>query len=124
MEVLLADDEQKVLSAIRLLLEQDRQMTIVGEAVDAGELMIQLQSRCPDVLLLDWELPGLSTSRFWDEIRVCCPGLVIVALSGRAEARRNALAAGADLFVSKAEPPDRLLSALATCADRGARPVN
>jgi DNA-binding NarL/FixJ family response regulator len=40
------------------------------------------------------------------------PNLLVVVLSGRPEVRREALAAGADAFVSKVDPPERLLAAL------------
>jgi DNA-binding NarL/FixJ family response regulator len=39
----------------------------------------------------------------------------VVALSGRPESRRTALAAGVNAFVSKGEPPERLLAAVEGC---------
>jgi DNA-binding NarL/FixJ family response regulator len=39
----------------------------------------------------------------------------VIALSGRPEARQAALAAGANDFVSKSDPPDRLLAAIDGC---------
>ena len=70
----------------------------------------------PDLVLLDWELPGLA-ERQYSRQRVqrsnaCCPNVQIIVLSGRPEAGRPALAAGASSFVSKADPPERLLAAL------------
>jgi CheY-like chemotaxis protein len=44
----------------------------------------------------------------------------VIALSGRPEARQAALLAGADSFVSKADPPDRLLVAIDTCCTKNA----
>jgi hypothetical protein len=40
------------------------------------------------------------------------PGLHVIVLSARPEVRQKALASGADIFVSKMDPPDRLLTAL------------
>jgi CheY-like chemotaxis protein len=45
-------------------------------------------------------------------LRELCPGLPVIVLSGQPEVRRTALAAGADAFVSKADPPEQLLAAL------------
>jgi DNA-binding NarL/FixJ family response regulator len=45
-------------------------------------------------------------------LRTTCPGLLVIALSGRPAARRSAMAAGADAFVSKADPPERLLKTI------------
>lgn len=112
MHILLADDEPKVRSALRLLLEQDPALSVVGEAADAGQVLDRLQGFCPDLLLLDWELPGQQGGRLFGLVRTCCPALAVVALSGRPEARRAALAAGADAFVSKGDPPERLLAAI------------
>jgi DNA-binding NarL/FixJ family response regulator len=111
MNILLADDQPKVRSALKFLLEQDPRLKVVGEVAEAKELLLAVRTSCPDVVLLDWELPGLSASCTLDALRACAR-LAVVALSGRPEARQAALAAGADAFVSKGEPPENLLTAL------------
>lgn len=116
MRVFIADDQPKVRSALRLLLEQDSRMCVVGEAVEATDLMAQVKATRADLLLLDWELPGLQAANpLLPDLRALCPGLSVIALSGRPEARRRALAAGADGFVSKGDPPERLLAAVYNC---------
>jgi DNA-binding response OmpR family regulator len=72
----------------------------------------QLQVNSPDLLLLDWRLPGPKASHWIDALRTICPGLHIVALSGHSGARLAALEAGADAFVCKCGPPDGLLSVI------------
>jgi DNA-binding NarL/FixJ family response regulator len=113
--VLLADDEDKVRSALRLLLEQERGLLVVGEAATVEELLIRVASERPNLLLVDWELPRLQAEDVLPALRACCPCMSVIALSGRPEARRAALASGADAFVSKGDPPDRLLAALEAC---------
>jgi DNA-binding NarL/FixJ family response regulator len=125
MKILLADDEAKVRSALRLLLEQQEGLKVVGEVERADGLMDEIGAVQPDALLLDWELPGLrdkiagapgaSKGRVsWlgslRALRALNPRLVVIALSGRPEARQTALDAGADAFVSKGDPPERLLA--------------
>lgn len=112
MRVLLADDQLKVRSALRLLLEQQPAISVIGEAVDATGLLDWLRVTCPDVLLLDWELPGFEAGTLLPTLRALCPHLRTIALSSRPEMRRAALAAGADAFVSKGDPPERLLAAI------------
>ena len=63
MRVLLADDQVKVRFALRVLLERQPDVAVVGEASDARELVDQLAATRPDALLLDWELPGLAATR-------------------------------------------------------------
>jgi DNA-binding NarL/FixJ family response regulator len=108
--ILLADDQAKVRSALRLLLEQQPGVQVTGEAANAAELLGQ--KACADLVLLDWELPGLAPD---DTLLALRPHLKIIALSGRPQARQAALEAGADAFVSKIDPPERLLAALYDC---------
>jgi DNA-binding NarL/FixJ family response regulator len=112
MRVLLADDQAKVRSALRLLLDQQPDVEILGEAVDTTGLLDWVKATEPDVILLDWELPGLPATALLPVLQVHHPNLRVVALSGRPEARRAALEAGVDAFVSKGDPPERLLGAV------------
>ena len=112
MRVLLADDQSKVRSALRLILEHQPDLNVLGEAVDAQGLLDWVRLVCPDVVLLDWELPGLPRHDLLSALRGLCPHLKVIALSGRPEARQAALAAGADAFVSKGDPPEQLLAAV------------
>ena len=118
MRVLLADDQVKVRSALRLLLEQQPDVEILGEAVDTTGLLDWVKAACPDLVLLDWELPGLPGVVLLPLLHDCCPGLQVIALSGQPEARRAALDAGADAFASKGEPPERLLTAVQNCCHK------
>jgi DNA-binding NarL/FixJ family response regulator len=122
MRVLMADDDSAVRSALRLLLEHEPEIRVVGEARRAGDILTQLQASCPDLLLLDWELPGHRAARgrslrtgLLQELRHVCPRLKVIVLSGRPEARHAAILAGADAFVSKGDAPERLLAAVRRC---------
>jgi len=115
MRILVADDQPKVRFALRVLLERQPGLKVVGEAADADDLLAQIETACPDLVLLDWELPGLAGGDLLSALRGVCPDLFIIALSGRLEVRRAALEAGADAFVYKCDPPERLLAAIADC---------
>ena len=112
MRILLADDQSKVRSALRLILEQQPDVHILGEAVDVTGLLDWVKATCPDLVLLDWELPGLEADGLLSALRARCPHLKVIALSGRPEARRAALDTGTDAFVSKGDLPERLLKTL------------
>jgi DNA-binding NarL/FixJ family response regulator len=113
MRILLADNQPKVRFALRVLLERQPGVHVVGEAVNAKSLLIRIGEVYPDLVLLGWELPGLASLDSISVLRGCCPGLYVIALSGKPEARQAALAAGADAFVSKTDPAGRLLAAIA-----------
>jgi len=112
--VLLADTQPQVRSALRIFLNQEASFIIVGEAVEAREMLAQIRITRPDLVLLDWDLPGLTAIGSISAVRSIFPGLKIIVLSSHLKARYEAMAAGADDFISKVDPPDHLLAALRT----------
>jgi DNA-binding NarL/FixJ family response regulator len=112
MRILVADEQSKVRFALRVLLGQQTGLEIVGEATDTDELLTQARTASPDMVLVHWGLRGLVETELMPALRQISDDLRIVALSARPEARHAALAAGADAFVFKVDPPDRLLAAI------------
>jgi DNA-binding NarL/FixJ family response regulator len=114
MKILLADDNPEVRSALRLRLEQEATMTgiTVLEASNTESLIEHLIGDCPIIILLDWELSGRNGVDHLMMLRSHCPEMRVIALSSKYEARQEALAAGVDAFISKAEPPERILFTL------------
>lgn len=112
MRILVADDLPQVRSALRLFLEHQLPYCVIDEVADAKALLGQVQAAPPDLALLDWNLPGLAENDTLRRLRRCYPDLLIIVLSGQAEAHSLALAAGADAFVSKGQSPEHLLTIL------------
>jgi len=109
--VVVADRRPEVRSALRLLLEQEG-FRVVGDATKEDELLDLIARTAPELVVLDWELSGRADVDLFPRLRAACPEAGVVVLSGRVEARREALAAGADRFVSKSDPPEELLRAV------------
>jgi len=116
MDILLVDDEARVRSALWLLLRQHQALSVVGEADDISQALSLIAMRQPDVLILDWDLLRENDKQrtVVDQMREICPGLHVIALSLRPEARAAAVNNGVDLFVHKGDTPDRLLGVLKT----------
>jgi DNA-binding NarL/FixJ family response regulator len=112
----LADDQPKVRLGLRLLLELEEWASVVGEAADAEGLLALAEVAQPDLVLLDWSLQSSEKSDLLPALRDSCPGLAVVVLSGQPDAEQRALDAGADAFVSKADPPEQLLAAIYAAA--------
>ncbi len=112
MRVILADDQPGVRSAVRLMLEQQGGFDVVAEVSSAKDLVARLQDSPADVVLLDWELPGVRAVHLVPVLRSIAPHVSVVVLSGRPEAKAAAEAAAADAFVSKGEAPETLTAAL------------
>ena len=124
MRVLLADDQQQVRSALRVLLELEPDVQIVGEAADSTGVLLAAARKESDLVLLDWELPGLPPDQLLRLLRYEHPTLAVVGMSSRPEARVAAVAAGVDAFVCKGDAPDELLETVRCRAgsDRSSKP--
>ena len=112
MYIILADDQFDVRCALKCVLMQEGTIQRIGEAANAAELLAYLRTACPDLVLLDWELPGMNGRELIATMRALCPTVRVIALSVRPEAREEALKAGVQGFASKGEPPERLLAAI------------
>jgi DNA-binding NarL/FixJ family response regulator len=119
MQVLIADDQPSVRFALKLVLEQQG-IDVAGDVADSGELLAWFKTNQADLLLLDWELPDQPGKKIIPILRARYPGLTVIVLNSRPQTRTEAISAGADGFVSKGDPPEYLLSLLATAlrADR------
>ncbi len=116
MRILIADDQPKVRFALRVALERQPGPKTVGEAIDSCDLLAQARSVCPDLVLLDWDLPGISAADLLRELHHLCHRLAVIVLSEKPELAETAIAFGANAFVSKSDPPERLFSAIRECS--------
>lgn len=62
--IMLADDHPVVLQGLRVLLEAEPDLTVVGQAVDGLEALALLKRLQPQVLLLDLMLPHSTASKW------------------------------------------------------------
>lgn len=103
--VFVADSRAEVRSALRLLLS-DINMQVVGDAHNWANTLAQAAATHPDLVVVDWELIPASHSLL--ELRATCPATVTIVLISHMDARQQAaISAGADVFISKGETPDR-----------------
>ena len=106
--VYLADAMSHERSALRLML-LDMNMEIAGEADNWSTALAETPICHTDILIVDWELLLRSSNIRLDEMRKACPKALIILLIGHQDARQQAaLSAGADMFISKSETPQRV----------------
>lgn len=121
MHVLVADGHTQVRWALRTAIKEAFDLVVIDEALDAQTLLDQARILEPDLVLLEWELPGLPAGQsLIGTLHALTPGCRVAVLSRLPEARQAALVAGADLFVSKSAAPQQLLAALRTLMEPGA----
>jgi CheY-like chemotaxis protein len=107
--VLLADDNADLVRAITRLLSP--RCDILGCAPDASSLLDAVAELAPDVVLLDFSLPGeLSGLQLCRHLKATAPEVHVVAFTGSADPQlpRAAREAGASAFVWKLQASDEL----------------
>src|SRR5438045_2425874 len=71
--ILLADDHAVLRAGLRLLLNGQPGLEVVGEAADVAEALRQVRALKPDVLTLDLTMPGGSSIKLIERLRQECP---------------------------------------------------
>ena len=120
MRVLIADDHGIVRSGLRLLLEREPDIEVVGEASDGVEARDLAIAERPDLAILDVRMPRLTGLQATREIREQAPEVAVLILSMHDDERYlfEALKAGASGYVLKRQADQDLLDA-ARAVQRG-----
>jgi DNA-binding NarL/FixJ family response regulator len=114
LNVLLVDDHRLMLEAMRVSLESEGDIAVVGEA-DSGAHVLNLVGQTgPDVVLLDVRMPGLDGLTVLEQLRERYPSVAVVMFSGIDDPAlvRAALERGAAAFVLKHVEPRDLAAAV------------
>ncbi len=116
--VLLVDDEELVRTGLRMILETEVDITVVGDAATGADAIEQVRHVDPDVVLMDIRMPtmdGLEATR-----RICAgsggPRVVVLTTFDLDEHVYAALAAGASGFLLKDAPSTHLVHAIRVAA--------
>ena len=116
--LLLVDDHAVVRSGLRMLLENERDVEIIGEAASAHEAIEAAMRLRPNVILMDIGLPDLSGIDATREIKKRLPEVSIVALTIHEDEEYffKMLEAGATGYVPKRAAPNELITAIRAAA--------
>ena len=108
--VLIVDDEEAILTLLRYNLEKEGFKVMATG--DGAEALTMVKERRPDIIVLDWMLPGLSGVEVCERLRANdeTKGIPIIMLSARGEEgdRIRGLDAGADDYMVKPFSPSEL----------------
>jgi DNA-binding NarL/FixJ family response regulator len=118
--VLVVDDEELVRTGLRLILEAEPDLTVVGTAVDGAQAITEARRLVPDVVLMDIRMPGLdglaATRRLLGGPDPVPCKVVILTTFDVDEHVYEALRAGASGFLLKDVPADQLAHAIRVAA--------
>jgi DNA-binding NarL/FixJ family response regulator len=112
--ILIADDHEVVRKGLILVLSQEPDLTIVGEAVNGKEAVACLMALQPDLVILDWKMPEMNGLEAAAKIKELAPHVNTLLLSGAPieSAALDALDEGVDGFVHKDISPADLARAI------------
>ena len=116
--VLIADDHGIVRSGLRMLIDRQRDMSVVAEASDGVDALHLTQAEHPDVAVLDVSMPRMTGLQAAREIRAHSPDTRVLLLSMHDDERYffEGLEAGAAGYVLKRAADTDLIDALRTVA--------
>jgi DNA-binding NarL/FixJ family response regulator len=116
--VVIADDQQMVRAGLRMMVETEADLTVVGEAADGIEAVSAVRRLRPDVVLMDIAMPrqdGLAAAR-----SISAAGgptrVIMLTTFDTDENLYNALRAGASGFLLKVSSPEHLMTAIRVVA--------
>ncbi|WP_418153582.1 response regulator [Actinoalloteichus caeruleus] len=116
--VVVVDDDPLVRMALRLVIDGEPDLTLVGEAADGVTAIAVVEERRPDVVLVDVRMPGrdgLDTTREFLTWPVP-PRVLVLTTFDSDDLVLGALRAGAHGFVVKDTPPARIVEAVRSVA--------
>lgn len=116
--LLLVDDHMVVRLGLRMLLESEEDIEIVGESSTGNEAMRDVARLLPDVVLMDIGLPDISGIEATRQIKSQYPQTAIVALTIHEDEEYffQMLDAGANGYVPKRAAPEELITAIRAAA--------
>jgi len=114
LSVLLVDDHAVLRKSVRLLLEEEGDLTVVGEAGDGREAIELFRKLAPDVVVMDITMKGLSGIEATRHIVSESPGARVLAFSIHSGRRfvDQMLDAGAAGYILKGNVPEELVEGI------------
>ena len=112
MRILLAEQRSWLRSALRLLIELETTMKVVGEAENLDELLCLTDELKPDLILLDWAMVRVDYPQIVLLLREHNSKVLFIVLIGQNEEAERDQIRETVAIISKAEAPNQLLQAL------------
>jgi DNA-binding NarL/FixJ family response regulator len=96
--------------ALEVLLSEEPGVVVVGGVSEAEGLLALTKIMAPDLVMMDWDLPGRSPADVLSTSRTIGPQTRFIVLGSHADEQQAAMDAGGDAFVVKGNSPQQLLT--------------
>ncbi len=115
--VVLVDDHELVRAGIAALLATQPDLQVVGQASDGEQALELIRRERPDVVLMDFSMPGVNGAEATRWVCHEAPGICVIGVSMYTDAARvhEMCAAGVSAYLFKGCPPDELLDVIRRC---------
>lgn len=121
LRILLADDHEILREGLKLLVNSQSDLEVVGEAADGQSALELAADLCPDIVVTDVSMPGLGGAEVASQLKRVCPSARVIALTVHEDRAylRQLLEAGAKGYVLKRSAADELVRAVRIVATGG-----
>jgi DNA-binding NarL/FixJ family response regulator len=121
LRILLAEDHETVREGLRLIVNAQSDMEVVGEASDGRMALARAQELLPDIVVMDVSMPQLNGLKATEKLKQLCPQVKVLTLTRHTDYGylQQLLRAGASGYVLKQSPPAELLHAIRAIAAGG-----
>ena len=112
--ILIVDDHPMMRDGLAALITAQPDFAVCGQAADAREAMLAIETLLPDLVVMDISLPGKSGLEAIKDLQAIAPGLAVLVLSMHDESlyAERVLRAGARGYVMKQEGGKRIMDAI------------
>lgn len=113
-KVFIVEDHVAIRQSYILLLTRMGDLQVCGEATSAEEALTKIAEAAPDIVLIDFSLPGMSGLDLVQLLQRQSPKLPMIVISGHNENvfANSVVAAGAASYLVKEEAPARLVETI------------
>ena len=119
--VLIAEDHKTVREGLKMIIEAEPDMTVIGEAGNGNEAVRLARQLVPDVVVMDISMPELNGIKATADVKKAAPEIKVLTLTRHTDKAylRELMESGVDGYVLKQSESDELLRAIRTVAGGG-----